>query len=117
LGADFAIHSSLLIAISWLTPFFILKKLRPSLEKCALRGISKGLAQALNEIDLSVADVIKLVTAQHSVQKALISEIIVQCSAIEPTQPSSMTSQSPLKRMLIDSSSLPAGSFDAVSDQ
>ena len=117
LGADFAIHSSLLIAISWLTPFFILKKLKPSLEKCALRGISKGLALAMNEIDLSVVDVIKRVTAQHSVQKAQISEIIEQCSAIEPNEPTKLTGQNPLKRMLIERSSLPAGSFDTVNDQ
>jgi GTPase Era involved in 16S rRNA processing len=38
LGLDFAIHSGLLILISWLIPWYILKKLKPSLEKSAMAG-------------------------------------------------------------------------------
>jgi hypothetical protein len=117
LGVDFAVHSSLLIAISWLTPFFILKKLKPSLEKCALRGLNKGLALAMNEIDNSVIEVLKRISDQHNVQSVQISEIIEQCSVTEPIQPPSMPGQSPLKRMLIDNASLPARSFDTVNDQ
>jgi hypothetical protein len=42
LGVDFAIHSSLLIAMTWLIPYFILKKSQPSLKKTALKGLNKG---------------------------------------------------------------------------
>ena len=47
LGVDFAIHSSLLIALSWLMPFFIVKKMQPSLKKSAFKGLNKGLAYRL----------------------------------------------------------------------
>ena len=47
LGVDFAVHSMLLIALSWLIPFFLHKKLQPSLQKAALIGLNKGLAQVM----------------------------------------------------------------------
>lgn len=47
LGSDFAIHSLLLVAMSWLIPFFLHKKLQPSLQKAAYQGLQKGLKQAL----------------------------------------------------------------------
>lgn len=102
LGVDFAVHSSLLIAISWLTPFFILKKLKPSLEKSAKRGLNKGVDLSMAEISNLVLEVLKQISDQHRVQKAQISEIIEQCSTFESTQPSD---KSPVTRMLIDSPS------------
>lgn len=48
LGVDFAVHSVLLIALSWLIPFFLHKKLQPSLQKAALQGLHKGLLQVLS---------------------------------------------------------------------
>jgi hypothetical protein len=51
LGVDFVMHSVLLISLSWLIPFFILKKARPSWQKAALKGLNKGLLLALNEIN------------------------------------------------------------------
>jgi hypothetical protein len=61
LGVDFAVHSVLLIALSWLIPFFLHKKLQPSLQKAALTGLNKGLAQVMvdlrAEIDLSLLNV------------------------------------------------------------
>ena len=54
LGVDFAIHSSLLIVLTWLIPFFILKKAQPSLQKTALKGLNKGLHTAFSLIDNEV---------------------------------------------------------------
>src|SRR5690606_9107173 len=68
LGVNFAIHSTLLIAITWLTPFFILKKMKPSLEKSALRGLNKGLMNGLSMIEYEVADIIENFSQQHSEQ-------------------------------------------------
>lgn len=48
LGVDFAVHSVLLIGLSWLIPFFLHKKLKPSLQKAALQGLHKGLIQVLS---------------------------------------------------------------------
>jgi len=47
LGTDFAVHSVLLIGLSWLIPFFLHKKIQPSLEKAAAKGLQKGMQQAL----------------------------------------------------------------------
>ncbi len=58
LGADFAIHSGLLIGLSWLIPFFIHKKIQPSLEKAAFKGLCKGLEQGLLNIAAEMAAVL-----------------------------------------------------------
>lgn len=100
LGVDFAIHSSLLIAITWLTPFFILKKLKPSLEKSALRGLNKGINNAIHTIDAEVQETIDSVGKQHAEQIKQLGGIIELCGAAE-RQPS-IDSNSPLARMLID---------------
>jgi GTPase Era involved in 16S rRNA processing len=100
LGVDFAIHSSLLIAITWLTPFFILKKLKPSLEKSALRGLNKGVNSAINMIDGEVLQVIEDFGSQHAEQVRQLDGIIGLCSAAK--QQPSIDSSSPLARMLID---------------
>jgi GTPase Era involved in 16S rRNA processing len=100
LGVDFAIHSSLLIAITWLPPFFILKKLKPSLEKSALRGLNKGLNNAINMIDGEVLLVIENIGKQHAEQIKQLDGIIELCGVAD-RQPS-IDSNSPLARMLID---------------
>ncbi len=102
LGIDFAIHSSLLILISWLIPWFILKKLKPSLEKSALRGLNKGLENAINMIDGEVLNIVETVTQQHTVQLKQITEITEQCSAGEGYKPEKTGSDNPLTRMLIN---------------
>jgi GTPase Era involved in 16S rRNA processing len=102
LGVDFAVHSSLLIAITWLTPFFILKKLKPSLERSALRGLNKGINTAINMIDGEVLLVIKNIGNQHAEQIKQLAGIIEQCSVADKNQQPSINSNSPLSRMLID---------------
>ena len=101
LGVDFAVHSTLLIAITWLTPYFILKKLKPSLEKSALRGLNKGLINAISLIDGEISGVIENVCLQHAEQIKQISEIIEHCDSDSKQQPS-IDGSSPLTRMLID---------------
>jgi hypothetical protein len=48
LGADFAIHSGLLIALAWLLPFFLYRQLKPSAERVAVKGLRAGVARALD---------------------------------------------------------------------
>ncbi|WP_333873602.1 GTPase [Methylobacter sp.] len=100
LGVDFAIHSSLLIAITWLTPFFILKKLKPSLEKSALGGLNKGVNNAINMIDGEVLLAIENIGNQHAEQINQLDRIIEFCSVAD-RQPA-IDSNSPLARMLIE---------------
>lgn len=102
LGVDFAIHSSLLITITWLMPFFILKKLKPSLEKSALRGLNKGLSSAINMIDGEVLLAIENIGNQHAELIKQLAGIIELCSSADADRQSSIIgSNSPLSRMLI----------------
>jgi hypothetical protein len=102
LGVDFAVHSSLLILISWLIPWYILKKLKPSLEKSALRGLTKGLDNAINMIDGEVLQYIEAVNEQHTKQLQQIAEISEQCGVVEAYKPGKMDSNNPLTRMLLN---------------
>lgn len=102
LGTDFAIHSSLLIAISWLTPWFILKKIKPSLKSSALRGLNSGLETGLAMIGSEVAAALDAIQQQHEQQYRQVSALIDQCGlfTVEPTD--RIDRSSPLNRMLID---------------
>jgi predicted GTPase len=79
LGLDFAVHSGLLIGLSWLIPYFILKKMQPSLEKAALKGLHKGLDLAMTRIDLDIKDVIHAQEKQHAQLTDSLEEIIQSC--------------------------------------
>jgi hypothetical protein len=102
LGVDFAIHSGLLILISWLIPWFILKKLKPSLEKSALRGLNKGLDSAINIIEGEVLAIVDTVSEQHNQQRRRLNEIAEQCSVGDSYKPEKVSSDKPLTRMLIN---------------
>ena len=69
LGSDFAIHSVLLIGLSWLIPFFLHQKLQPSLEVAARKGLEKGLRLALSAVDAEILAILK--TLQQTDQNHL----------------------------------------------
>jgi hypothetical protein len=102
LGIDFAVHSSLLILISWLMPWYILKKLKPSLEKSALNGINKGVNYALSMLEVEVMTVIKSVSSQHDEQIRQITELIAKIKADDAKKSEKITANDSLARMLID---------------
>ena len=102
LGVDFAIHSSLLILISWLIPWYILKKLKPSLEKSALRGLTKGLGNAINIIDGEVQHIVETVSEQHATQLEQVKQISEQCAEGDGYRLENFGSNNPLTRMLIN---------------
>lgn len=102
LGVDFAIHSALLIALTWLTPFFILKKIKPSLEKSALKGLNKGLATALGMIEADVLTAINSVIDQHGGQLKQLNGILERCVINEADRQGSIDNDNPLSRMLIE---------------
>jgi hypothetical protein len=47
LGADFAIHSLLLVGLAWLAPFFLHRLLKPSAARAAEKGLRAGVAAGL----------------------------------------------------------------------
>lgn len=58
LGTDFAVHSSFLIALAWLLPYFLYRSLTPSAERSAIRGLRTGVESALDKVEASVLDVL-----------------------------------------------------------
>jgi GTPase SAR1 family protein len=98
LGVDFAVHSGLLIGLTWLIPFFILKKAQPSLKKSALNGLNKGINNAFSMIDSEVSAAIDDIIQQHAEQCQQLNELIVQCDSDEPLI---IDNNSPLARMLV----------------
>ena len=102
LGVDFAIHSSLMIALTWLIPFFILKKAQPSLQKSALSGLSKGLTAALETINNEVSQEVAKIAIEHKEHNLELAEIINQCAATGVESRISVANNNPLARMLID---------------
>ncbi|HSN23399.1 MAG TPA: GTPase, partial [Methylomicrobium sp.] len=80
LGVDFLIHSSLVVLLSWLTPWFFVKKLKPSLKSSAVRGLQKGLTQAFTLIDGEVLAAIDKVKSLHAEQQRHLTVLIGQCS-------------------------------------
>jgi GTP-binding protein EngB required for normal cell division len=101
LGLDFAIHSGLLVSLTWLIPFFILKKAQPSLKSSALKGLHKGLQNAFNIIDGEVSLRISTTLEQHKAQLDELSVLIKYCNSNSSDQNLSVTSDSPLARMLM----------------
>ena len=104
LGVDFAVHSGLLISISWLAPWFILKKIKPSLRTSALKGLNRGLSAGLSLIDAEAASALEQIREQHTRQIDEISGIIAQCGAVDANRQDRIESDSPLNRMLIGKS-------------
>lgn len=99
LGVDFAIHSTLLIALSWLLPFFMLKKLQPSIKNTALKGLQRGLTQGLAQIDAEVEQGLRNIREQHQQQLYLLAELASFCDAREPLP--EVAEHSALKRVLL----------------
>jgi predicted GTPase len=101
LGVDFLIHSSLVVIISWLTPWFIVKKLKPSLKASAQRGLQKGLMLAFAMIDNEALAAIEQVKKLHAEQRRRLSDLIDECAALESKERVAIESDSTLSRMLI----------------
>jgi hypothetical protein len=101
LGVDFLIHSSLVVVISWLTPWFIARKLKPSLQASALRGLHKGLAQAFAAIGSEALAAIDQVKGLHAAQQRQVADLLGHCAALESQRQIPIDSDSPLQRMLI----------------
>jgi hypothetical protein len=101
LGADFAVHSILLIALSWLIPFFLNKKMRPSPEKNARRGLQKGVQLALAGIKLDVLNVLTEVKYRNDELRQALGVLLAQADL---QTGSILQEDSLLKRVLLNAS-------------
>jgi len=100
LGVDFAVHSSLLIALTWLIPFFILKKCQPSLQKSALRGLNKGVSKALSQLDGEVSNALDALAQQHQQHSQQLAQLVAHCADHQPPPTGASDPDNPLQRML-----------------
>ena len=100
LGMNFVVHSLLLILISWLLPFFILKKMQPSLEKAALKGLNKGLEIVRDTIEIDVTQAINTQKTQHQELKDSLKKLIKACDE-QGDNISLLPKSDQLKRMLV----------------
>ncbi|MFA5982524.1 MAG: GTPase [Methylococcaceae bacterium] len=99
LGVDFAVHSGLLVVLSWLMPFFILKKLQPSIKKTALKGLQKGVNQSLAHIESEVLTSLNTLNQQHSQCLGQLTELLSHCQT--DAAPAALPENKTLKRILL----------------
>ncbi|MCK4494370.1 MAG: 50S ribosome-binding GTPase [Methylococcales bacterium] len=85
LGVDFAVHSILFIAISWLLPYFIRKKMQPSLEKSALKGLKKGLININQHIGDDINSILEKLQQQQQQSLDDLKRIIDHCQTKKRT--------------------------------
>ena len=65
LGTDFAVHTVLLIGLSWLFPWFLYTRLRPSVEASARKGLREGIREALVGMEDDVLGALASTTEEH----------------------------------------------------
>ena len=100
LGVDFAVHSTLLVLISWLIPFFIRKKMQPSLEKAAFKGLKNGLDTAMLLIDADVNEAMNEFKQQHQdITESLIG-LVSGCDQLSANNNVNIENEQ-LERMLV----------------
>jgi hypothetical protein len=98
LGTDFAIHSALLIVLSWLLPYFLYRKLKPSAERTAVKGLRDGIGLAL---DLGGDRVTELLREMEQARQALMEEGRRIASLSSPARaPGAVQGSSLLERVL-----------------
>ena len=86
LGANFAIHSFLLVLVAWLIPTLLHKKSRPSLQKAARNGLENGLNNGLAEIDSGINSALSQSRELQAGLLATAEDLLAACSSIKPVQ-------------------------------
>ena len=99
-GVDFAINSTMLIAIAWLFPYFLQKKLKPSIEKAAVKGLNRGFISALQTLEIEVMEEIKNNAQTQELLRHQGEKIINRCH-IESDREIEIPENSSLQRMLL----------------
>jgi GTPase Era involved in 16S rRNA processing len=98
LGVDFAVHSVLLIGLCWLIPFFLHRKIQPSMQKAALTGLKKGLQQGLLVLD---ADIKAVLAEEQNRQAAMQQQLAALIALCQTANIKSLPQQGILARVLV----------------
>ncbi len=99
-GTDFAINSVMLIAIAWLFPYFLQKKLKPSIEKAALKGLNQGFVSALQTLGIEVQEGIKVNAQAQELLRVTAQSMITKCT-VDTEKGTEMPVNTSLERMLL----------------
>lgn len=101
LGTEFAIHSVLVIAITWLVPFYLHKKLLPSEEKTALNGLRKGVSLAFNLLEAEVIQTLEQTDKQRRQRITDGKKLMTHCKQAN-SDSKAIGNNDPLARMLVE---------------
>ncbi len=99
LGINFTTHSVLLVLTAWLIPWLAHRKLKPSLQKAALRGLQTGLSNGLTEIDTQTRKIIEKLHQQQQQLHQSCEQILQNYTSTE-TAPQPLDNET-LARMLV----------------
>ena len=102
LGISFTTHSALLVITAWLLPWFAHRKLKPSLQKTALRGLQTGLTNGLSEINQQSRQIIEKLHQQQRELRQKSQQLLQQHAETETAPP--LLDNETLARMLITES-------------
>lgn len=102
LGVNFAIHSGLLILVSWLLPWFAYRKLKPSTEQIALQALQNGTRTGYECIKSRVDDCLSNLVEQRNRLINATERIKAQCR-LSPAPAAEITNAT-LARMLSNQS-------------
>ena len=80
LGLEFAIHSGLLIGLSWLIPFYLHRKLQPSRQSTAFNGLINGAELAFHKMGSEIDQQCLKQSARHSKHGELLAGFKQDCS-------------------------------------
>jgi hypothetical protein len=100
LGTDFAVHSVLLIALSWLLPWFASTRLKPSVENSALKGLREGVSGALADEGEAVAGHLAAADTQRDAVLAEANVLLEQIRDLARQNPTAGRMPDLLRRML-----------------
>jgi len=86
LGINFAVNSLLIVASSWLIPYLLHRQLEPSLIKTAQRGLTAGLNEGLDAVELKLAESFDHIIRQSRVHVDKAEGLLDKLTARYPAQ-------------------------------
>ena len=98
MGSNFAIHSGLLVCISWLLPWFLHRRLKPSAESVALKALTSGVAAGLELTKLRIDETLQKTLEQRDQYRMQGQQLLEKCQL--PVFTSGISDNQTLNRML-----------------
>jgi len=98
LGSDFALHSALLVLVSWALPFILDRALRPSLERAAQTALRRGFMLGLDRLGAQLESALRELAADCATTRAAAADLAAQISAAATPPPA--TTDAPLGRLV-----------------